>query len=87
MDDWKDCLRFTNIENVNRILLMTDAVTGFAFSNDLYKINPNFLNTIIEYLEKESRKTYATDALRNTLNNRCAQRLNADDKTILWAKL
>ena len=87
MEDWKDCLRFTNIENVNRILLMTDGVTGFAFSNDFYKIHRNFLIPIIEYLEKESRKTYAVDALRNTLNNRRAQRLNADDKTILWAKL
>lgn len=87
MDDWKDCLRFTNFENADRILLMTDGVTGFAFSNDFYKIHRNFLIPIVEYLENESRKTYAVDALRNTLNNSRAQRLNADDKTILWAKL
>ena len=87
MDDWKDCLRFTNFENANRVLLMTDGVTGFAFSNDFYKIRRNFLIPVIEYLENETRKTYAETALRNTLNNSRAQRINADDKTILWAKL
>lgn len=87
MDDWKDCLRFTNFENANRVLLMTDGVTGFAFSNDFYKIRRNFLIPVIEYLENEPRKTYAETALRNTLNNSRAQRINADDKTILWAKL
>ncbi len=87
MDDWKDCLRFTNFENANRILLMTDGVTGFAFSNDFYKIRRNFLIPVIDYLENEPRKTYAEAALRNTLNNSRAQRINADDKTILWAKL
>lgn len=87
MDDWKDYLRFTNFENANRILLMTDGVTGFAFSDNFYKIHYNFLIPVIEYLEKENRKTYAVEALRNTLNNSKAQRINADDKTILWAKL
>lgn len=87
MDEWKDCLRFTDFENANRILLMTDGVTGFAFSDDFYKIHRNFLIPVIEYLEHEPRKTYAVEALRNTLNNSRAQRLNADDKTILWAKL
>jgi len=87
MDDWQDCLRFTNFENANRILLMTDGVTGFAFSDDFYKIRQNFLIPIIEYLEREKRKTYAITALRNTLNNKKAQHLNADDKTILWAEL
>lgn len=87
MEDWQDCLRFTSFENVDRILLMTDGVTGFAFSDDFYKIRRNFLIPIIEYLEKEKRKTYAVAALRNTLNNKKAQHLNADDKTILWAEL
>lgn len=87
MDDWKDSLRFTDIGDANRILLMTDGVTGFAFSDDFYKIHHNFLIPVIEYLENEPRKTYAVEALRNTLNNSRAQRINADDKTILWAKL
>lgn len=87
MNDWKESLRFTDFENANRIILMTDGVTGFAFSGDFYKIHNNFLIPVIEYLEKEPRKTYAIEALRNTLNNNRAQRLNSDDKTILWAKL
>lgn len=87
MDDWQDCLRFTPFENANRIMLMTDGVTGFAFSDDFYKIHRKFLIPVIEYLEKEPRKTYAVKALRNTLDDSKAQRLNADDKTILWAKL
>lgn len=87
MEDWQDCLRFTSFENADRVLLMTDGVTGFAFSDDFYKIRRNFLIPIIEYLEKEKRKTYAVAALRNTLNNKKAQHLNADDKTILWAEL
>ena len=66
---------------------MTDGVTGFVFSGDFYKIHRNFLVPIVEYLESESRKTYAVEALCNTLNNSKAQRINADDKTILWAKL
>ena len=87
MDDWQESLRFTNFENVNRVMLMTDGVTGFVFSGDFYKIHRNFLVPIVEYLESESRKTYAVEALCNTLNNSKAQRINADDKTILWAKL
>ena len=66
---------------------MTDGVTGFSFYNDFYKIRGNFLIPVIEYLENEPRKTYAETALRNTLNNSRAQRINADDKTILWAKI
>lgn len=87
MDDWQESLRFTNFENVNRVMLMTDGVTGFVFSGDFYKIHRNFLVPIVEYLESETRKTYAVEALCNTLNNSKAQRINADDKTILWAKL
>lgn len=87
MDEWQDSLRFTDFENANRILLMTDGVTGFAFSGDFYKIHRNFLIPVIEYLENEPRKTHAVEALRNTLNNNRAQRINSDDKTILWAKL
>ena len=68
-------------------MLMTDGVTGFVFSDDFYQIQPKFLVPIVEYLEQENRKTYAEQALRKTLDDKRAQRLNADDKTILWAKL
>lgn len=87
MDDWQDCLRFVPFEDVDRLLLMTDGVTGFVFSDDFYKIHRKFLIPIVEYLENEPRRTYAVKALRNTLNDSRAQRLNSDDKTILWAKL
>ena len=87
MDDWRDCLRFTPFENINRLMLMTDGVTGFVFSDDFYKIRRKFLVPIAEYLDREPRRTYALKALNNTLNDVRAQRLNADDKTILWVKL
>ena len=87
MNDWQSCLRFTEFENMDRLMLMTDGVTGFVFSDDFYKIRRRFFVPIAEYLEREIRKTYAEKALHNTLNDSKAQRLNADDKTILWAKL
>jgi len=87
MDDWQDCLRFVPFENVDRLMLMTDGVTGFVFSDDFFKIQRRFLIPIVEYLEKEPRRTYAVKALKNTLDDVRARRLNADDKTILWAKL
>ena len=87
MSDWQDCLRFTPFADKNRLMLMTDGVTGFVFSDDFYQIQPKFLVPIVEYLEQENRKTYAEQALRKTLDDKRAQRFNADDKTILWAKL
>lgn len=87
MDDWQDCLRFVPFENVDRLLLMTDGVTGFVFSDDFYKIHRKFLIPIVTYLENEPRRTYAVKALKNTLDDVRARRLNADDKTVLWAKL
>ncbi|MBQ9034332.1 MAG: protein phosphatase 2C domain-containing protein [Alphaproteobacteria bacterium] len=87
MADWQNCLRFTPFCDKNRLILMTDGVTGFVFSDDFYQIRPKFLVPIVEYLEQEPHKSYAEQALRNTLEDKRAQRLNADDKTILWAKL
>lgn len=87
MTDWRDCLRFKNFENKNCLMLMSDGVTGFVFSDDFFKIRDKFLAPITEYLEHESRTGYALKALNNTLNDSRAQRLNADDKTILWAKV
>ena len=87
MDDWKDSLRFTNFEQIDRIMLMTDGVTGFVFTNDFEKIHHSFFVPVVEFLENEERKTYAIKALKNTLNTNKAQKINSDDKTILWAKL
>jgi len=87
MSDWQDCLRFTPFENANRVMLMTDGVTGFVFTDNFYKLQRKFFVPVAEYLEAEKRKTYALQALNNTLNDKQAQRINADDKTLLWAKL
>lgn len=86
MNDWKDFLRFTPFENINRLILMTDGVTGFVFSED-YKIRQNFLIPIAEYLENEKSKKKAVTALQNTLDSNKAQRINPDDKTMLWIKM
>ncbi|MBP5215290.1 MAG: protein phosphatase 2C domain-containing protein [Alphaproteobacteria bacterium] len=87
MDDWQDYLRFTTFENIDRLILMTDGVSGFVFADDFYKIRSNFFLPIVEYLENTKTKKQALPALINTLNDERAQRLNADDKTFLWAKL
>ncbi|MBR1756570.1 MAG: protein phosphatase 2C domain-containing protein [Alphaproteobacteria bacterium] len=87
MTDWQSCLRFTPFADKNRLMLMTDGVTGFVFSDDFYRIRQAFLLPVVDYLEKEERSTYAEKVLRNTLEDKKAQRLNADDKTIFWAKI
>ena len=87
MEEWLDCLRFTFFENANRIILMTDGVTDFVFADDFYQIRQKFLFPIIDYLEQETDPKAAKKALRNTLNDSRAQHINADDKTLLWAKL
>ena len=86
MEDWKDCLRFTYFSEASSLVLMSDGVTGFVFDDD-FAIRQNFLVPIMQYLEGENRKTYAVEALKNTLDSERAQRINLDDKTILWAKL
>ena len=87
MRDWQDCLRFTFFDNADRIMLMTDGVTDFVFADDFYKIRQKFLHPIIDYLNAEKNKSSAVKALSNTLNDSRAQHINADDKTLLWAKL
>ena len=87
MPDWKSSLRFTSYDNTNRIVLMTDGVTGFVFADDYSKIRQNFLIPIAEYLDNEKNKKKAINALYNTLDDNKAQRINPDDKTILWIKL
>lgn len=87
MDDWKECLRFTNFENAHTIFLMSDGVTNFSFSRDYQTIEKSFLRPIADYLNKETCKSKALRALKNTLSNPQALRLNSDDKTLLWVKL
>lgn len=87
MSDWKNNLRFTEFSNAESVVLMSDGVTGFVFDEDYRSIRQNFLIPIVQYLEKEPRKTYALSALKNTLDSQQARRINLDDKTILWAKL
>ena len=87
MTDWRDCLRIKPFIGCNRIMLMTDGVTGFVFSDDFFKIHLKFLIPVVEYLEKAPYKTSAVRALSNTLNDSRAQRINADDKTILLAEV
>ena len=87
MENWYDSLRFTEFSDASRIVLMTDGLTGFVFDDDFRSIRNNFLVPIMQYLDNEPRKTYAVTALRNTLDSHKAQRINSDDKTILWARL
>ena len=87
MDDWRENLRFTAFENADAIFLMSDGVTGFAFSKDFRRIEKRFIYPIHEYLSNETQKARAIRALNNTLNTPDAKRLNNDDKTLFWAKL
>ncbi|MBR1601442.1 MAG: protein phosphatase 2C domain-containing protein [Alphaproteobacteria bacterium] len=87
MPDWKSSLRFTSYKDVNRIVLMTDGITGFVFAQNTNKIRQNFLIPIAEYLDNEKNTKKAVNALYNTLDDYKAQHLNPDDKTILWIQL
>ena len=87
MDDWKESLRFTPFHQADTIMLMSDGLTNFSFSQDFSRIEPNFLLPINNFLKTESQKDRAERALSNTFNTAKAQKLNPDDKTFLWAKL
>lgn len=86
MEDWKDCLRFTQFNKAESIMLMTDGVTGFAFKKDFAEIETNFIIPINRFLQ-ETNPAKALRALNNTLSTPQACRLNPDDKTFLWADL
>lgn len=87
LDDWKHQLRFLNFSDAAEIFLMTDGVTSFALCEDSTKPSKAFLAPINDYLRNEKNKTKAEKALGNTLNTPKAQKLNLDDKTILWVGL
>lgn len=87
MKDWKENLRFTEFKNLNTFILMTDGVTNFSFSKDFNNIEEKFLSPINEFLNNEPIKSKAVKALKKTLGNPKAEKINPDDKTMLWAKI
>ena len=82
--DWLENLRFTRIKNVKNILLMSDGLTSFAFKPDYNEIERKFVLPINDYLANEKSLVKAKKALINTLNTPRAQKLNSDDKTLVW---
>ena len=86
MNDWQNHLRITPIENFNRIVLMSDGVSNFAFKKKTNELENNFIKPIDSFLSNTKLKSKAVIALKNTLNNKEAQKLSSDDKTLLWAK-
>ena len=87
MNDWEASLRFTSFENAHSVFLMSDGLTSFAFTNNFERLENGFIAPIHDFLCKEKNKSKALKALNNTLNTEKAQRLNSDDKTLLWARL
>ena len=85
--DWRENLRFTKIDEAKSILLMSDGLTSFAFQPDFRDIERNFVNPINQFLQKEESLIKARKALSNTLNTPRAQKLNPDDKTLVWIKV
>lgn len=85
MNNWEKNLRFTDINKVDSLFLMTDGVTGFALSSDMSRLKCGFIEPINKYLKNEESKTKALKALNNTLDTLKARKLNSDDKTVLWA--
>ena len=85
--DWLENLRFTRFNTVNSIFLMTDGVTSFSFNQDFSEIERGFIVPIDTFLRNCTNKIKATKALTNTLNAPKAQKINADDKTLVWIKV
>ena len=58
-----------------------------SFTRDYQDIEKNFILPINSFLKDEKVKNKATRALTNTLNMPKAQKLNPDDKTLVWAMI
>ncbi len=84
---WQENLRFTPFESAQTIFLMSDGLTSFSFANDFREIEKGFIVPIDKFLSEEKTKSKALRALINTLNTPKAQRINPDDKTLLWVKV
>lgn len=85
--DWEENLRFTFFDNVSSIFLMSDGLTTFSLSHDFLNIKNNFIAPIDMFLNKTQNKIKAIKALSNTLNTPKAQKINPDDKTLVWIKV
>ena len=84
---WLENLRLTFFENASRLLLMSDGVASFSFTPDFKEIEQGFVAPIDRFLAEAQSKTKAVKALANTLNTPRAQRINPDDKTLVWIKV
>ena len=81
---WFENLRFTKFDNSKNIFLMSDGLTSFAFSSDFSDIEHKFIDPINSFLNNETNIDKSRKALMNTLKTPKAQKLNPDDKTLLW---
>ena len=81
---WRENLRFTKISEAQSIMLMSDGLTSFAFLPDMSDIEHKFIDPINKFLLEEPSILKAQKALANTLNTPRAQKLNPDDKTLVW---
>lgn len=84
---WRENLRFTKIPKAKNIILMSDGLTSFAFSPDFQDLKQNFIYPINNFLSQEKNISKARTALKNTLNTPRAQKLNPDDKTLVWIEV
>ena len=85
--DWENSLRLTFFDGAKTIFLMTDGLTNFSFSPDFQNIESGFIVPIDKFLSEAPCKTKALKALTNTLNAPKAQKINSDDKTLVWIKV
>ncbi|MBE6444037.1 MAG: protein phosphatase 2C domain-containing protein [Alphaproteobacteria bacterium] len=81
---WRENLRFTKFSKASSILLMSDGLTSFAFQPDFLDVEYKFIKPINDFLLSEKSVVRARRALVNTLNTPKAQKLNPDDKTLVW---
>lgn len=84
---WRENLRFTTFNHAKNIILMSDGLTSFAFSPDFRDIEHKFIQPINDFLSQEKSLLKARTALKNTLNTPKAQKLNPDDKTLVWIEV
>ena len=84
---WLENLRLTFFENASRLFLMSDGVANFSFTADFREIEQGFVAPIDRFLADTQSKSKAVKALANTLNTPKAQRINSDDKTLVWIKV
>lgn len=86
MEDWRESLRFTEFKDFNTFILMSDGLTNFAFKKNFKQMEERFISPINSFLNKENTKSRAARALQRTLSNPKAEKINPDDKTMLWVK-